>query len=560
MLFHRNPWKDPTPGDPNFDNFLHDPTGFLLSKFTGIGREVASYLADHVLCTEVEARVGARQFGLWIKTLPDMIGGRKAMNQLKMARLDHKTPTEKGMFVKSPIEPTHERGRKPTTSALTSSAPVPAAFSQLPPPSQFSSHASTLPTPDLDRDDVMSATTIDDQHTPVDMADLPSPDSVDAESSTPGDPDSRSLSTHKRRKRGMRKGKAAQAALAAASAGENERPSQEERDSLLAELAAASQSLARDLSKNRNHPDFDVTRVEDFPPLGTSPAQVAAAKKSKWKDLMKMSSGNPELAALARRVAERDASTGGNWSAPAMLQHDANRMVLSKPVFKHTVTMSSGISSALSSFGPVSSATSSSGGVEEEDWRMRDKEDRMRGRERVHEQTSKRKDDSSSRARQAAVAAAAITGNMEPMGSFGKGPVPPRSAASADPPLKTSYTARHSAPIGAQIGQQRSVPRSNLALQPVVIVEDQYQQPSKVVEQSIPTYDIPKPVETFSSSSSRPSLTSTTSSNTIIIPAPLANPSTPPGQSPNKPKLKGQIQSLAKMLSGLKTKGKDQAG
>lgn len=549
MLFHRNPWKEPAPGDPNFDNFLRDPPGFLLSKFTGIGREIASYLAEHVLCTDVDDRVGAREFGEWIKGLPDMVGGRKAMSQLKMSRRDSKTPIEKGLFVKSPIESTHDRERKHTSSALTSSAPVAPALSHLFSPSQLALHSSTLRTPDLDRDDVMSATTIDEQPTPADMGDYQPPESVDDESTTRGDADSRSLSTHKRRKRGVRKGKAAQAALAAAAAGE---PSQEERDSLLAELAEASQLLARDLSKNRSYPDFD--RIEEFPPLGTSPAQVAAVKKSKWKDLMKLSSGNPELAALARRVADRDASSGGNWSAPAMLQHDANRMVLSKPGFKHTATMSSGVSSALSSFGPVSSATSSSGGVEEDEWRRtRDGEDPLRGRQSANGQTSRQDDESASRARKDALAAAAITGNMDLMGSFGKGPIAKRNGvSSSNPPDSLSYAVRSSVATGAQ----RVAPRSNLALESIVD-EDYRPSPSKSAVTSAPSHPVHTSQDTYSTNDIRPTLSSTEWSFKISNPIPVTASTPSPGPSPNKPKLKGQIQSLAKMLSGLKTKGKD---
>ena len=548
MLFHRNPWKDPTQGDPNFDSFLRDPTGFLQSKFTGIGREVSSYLAEHVLSVDVGARVRAREFGQWIKLLPDMIGGRKAMNQLKMARLN-KTPMEKGLFVKSPIESTFERDRKQNTSALTSSAPIAPTLSQLPPPSQLALHSSTLPTPDLERDDVRSATTIDEQPTPADESNPSSPNSVGEEGIPRGDVESRSLSTHKRRKRGVRKGKAAQAALAAAAVGGDARPSQEERESLLAELAAASQSLARDLSKNCRHPDFDVT---DFPPLGSTTAQAAAAKKYKWKDLMKLSNGNPELAALARRVAERDASSGGNWSAPAMLQHDANRMVLSKPVFKHTATMSSGISSALSSFGPVSSATSSSGGVEEDDWRRtRDKEDGVRGRQRVHGQTTRRDDGSTSRARKAALAAAAITGSIEPMGSFGKGPVHSRNVSTTSNPLANStHTLRSSMPISTQ----RSGPRINLSLEPIPD-EDRALPSVKTVYLSTPPQN--ENPNSYATETTRPASSSTASSFTVVRSGPLHDPPTPPGRSPNKPKLKGQIQSLAKMLTGLKTKGKD---
>ncbi|EIW67801.1 hypothetical protein TREMEDRAFT_57345 [Tremella mesenterica DSM 1558] len=51
---------------------------------------------------------------------------------------------------------------------------------------------------------------------------------------------------------------------------------------------------------------------------------------------------------------------------------------------------------------------------------------------------------------------------------------------------------------------------------------------------------------TITSGDSRQTLSSMDSASTVLS-----------LESPHKPKLKGQIQSLAKMLSGLKTKGKD---
>ncbi|WVQ94033.1 hypothetical protein IAU59_001111 [Kwoniella sp. CBS 9459] len=588
MLFHRNPWKDPTPGDPNFDNFLMDPTGFLLSKFTGIGREVASYLADHVLCIDVDARVSAREFGSWIKSLPDMIGGRKALHALKLSRLEtnQKTPTDKGLFVKSPVANTQQAVRKGSASALTSTAPT---LSSLPPPSQLSQHDSSLPTPELEHDrfDITSATTVDEQPTPIDASTFPSPEeTIDEENATESvaddkdcaDADSRSLSTHKRRKRGIRKGKAAKAAAAAAAAGEQ--PSQEERDALLAELTEASQSLAREISKVSRPAEFDANRIEDFPPLGTTPAQAAAAKKSKWKDMMKLSQGNPEIAALARRVAERDANGSLNLSAPAKLQQGSQKSTLAtKHLLRQTTTVSSGISSALSSFGPVSSATSSSGGVDDDDWRkpirqekIVEEEPESRGRDKTIHATSKRHDEDHSRARKAALAAAAIAGGMEPMGSFGK-PSALRPAnklstgAGAIPNSASHYTVRNSVPIGSgpvpPYSQQQSgkAPyRSGLSH---ALSTD-----AEIASNSAKSYGkVPIPNShtnsSFDSSGgakvyARPALSSAESSSTITTTMPTSSASPPAiGVSPNKPKLKGQISSLAKMLSGLKTKGKD---
>ncbi|WRT63606.1 uncharacterized protein IL334_000529 [Kwoniella shivajii] len=618
MLFHRNPWKDPTPGDPNFDNFLMDPIGFLLSKFTGIGREVASYLADHVLCIDVDARISATEFGRWIKSLPDMIGGRKALQSLKISRMENqRTPTEKGLFIKSPIATTQDTSRKFSASALTSSAP---ALSSLPPPSQLAQLEDHIPeeeasvtTPPLEHDqyELTSATTVDEQPTPVDTSEYASPETVDdecdtfvaesiADDSERADGDSRSLSTHKRRKRGVRKGKAAKAAALAAAGGEQ--PSQEERDALLAELTEASQTLAREVSKFSNPSEFDATRVEDFPPLGTTPAQAAEAKKSKWKDMMKLSQGsNPELAALARRVAERDGSL--NLSAPAKLQQGNQKYspLASKHLLRQTTTVSSGISSALSSFGPVSSATSS---ADDEDWRkprakpspsVVNEQDEVVNRGRDKTIHSTRRNEDHSRARKAALAAAAITGGFGEMGAFGKpsglslaqpiqtnrplnnpatttaaapAPAPAPAATpssfglSAKPVVQpTTYTIRDSVPIGsaptlAQQGQGKAPFRSGLSHTHAMSMDG--------ASNDIPNF---APSKTYGKNSidnttafARPALSSKESSSTITsspsVQSQNANATTTPA-GPNKPKLKGQIHTLAKMLSGLKTKGKD---
>ena len=574
MLFHRNPWKDPTPGDINFDNFLNDPTAFLLSKFTGIGREVATYMANHILCIDVEARASAREFSQWVKTLPEMIGGRKAITQLKMARLEEKE--DRGMFVKSPVAGP-EQARKTSASALTTSAPTLSSLS--PPPSALSSATdASLPTPDLERDDLRSATTIDEQPTPADTInnlDYPSPEVAGDDTASRTETDTASLSTNKRRKRGVRKGKAAQAAAAAAAAGQDA-PSREERDALLAELAAASQSLARDLSKLSKQ-DLEDDPELNFPPLGTTPSQAAAAKKSKWRDMMK-SSANPELAALARRVAERDAGSGGNWSAPAMLQHDKERHKgLSAAVAyrQQTVTASSGISafstgSALSSFGPISSATSSSIAEEEgSDWRNRDYEDEGRRGRGEEKHASPRKQEEHSRARKAQLAAAALTG-MEPMGSFGKGPGhygplhqlhrPPQVHPPARPVVRTAYTA-HPAQAGA-VSQPLPIVSENLAFGPSSHASDKTSTPfapssamhPSMTETTLSSLSPPHSRMLSTADSSSTIVSSGSSQQTITGIPGIASGAGP--TSPNKPKLKGQIQSLAKMLSGLKTGGK----
>lgn len=661
MLFHRNPWKDPCPGDPNFDKFLDDPIFFLLSKFTGIGKEVATFIATHVLCVDVGDRVGARELGKWVKGLPEMIGGRRAVKDLRKVNTAAKAnglgvavgPGDSGMFVKSPVQ-AHPTSRKVSASALTSSAPISAPpvtvlpvfnqaaedpaprLSSLPPPSDLASARTPTPELEQEQDDPHTASTIDGQPTPTDQSALPSPDQMDlaspiddATSPTQTETDDgRSLSTHKRKKRGVRKGKAAQAALAAAASG-SETTSQAERDALLAELANASQSLARDLSKHSKPNDIDPTNTEEFPPLGTTPAQLAAAKKSKWKDLMKFSasSGNPELAALARRVAERDAGSGGNWSAPAKLQDDHRAQLgggpggLARSGLRQTATVSSEVSSALSSFGRVSSVTSSSVGIsaEDEDWRVRREIDKPSPlpalpdpsrpeAEDVSSQTTKitgSRQDRDERAKKAALAAAALTGSIGPMGAFGKGPagVPrhgplhgrniangpvglgpgPGSGSGSALAMPTSGQLgtntgsgpRLAQPLAPPLSTGQPIKSSQVQAPPASITKPYVPPPVQSHTQSQPPSSLfsvqskastAGTTTTFTSSadSTRPTLSTISSQSTYGAhghghasgPGLNANEADA-AVSPHKPKLKGQIQSLAKMLSGLKTKGKD---
>ncbi|ODO01933.1 serine/threonine protein kinase [Cryptococcus wingfieldii CBS 7118] len=584
MLFHRNPWKDPAPGDPNFDSFLNDPIAFILTKFTGIGREVASYLADHVLCIDVDERVDAREFARWVKGLPEMIGGRKAMQAMKMLRLEtQKTaggqgPLDKGVFMKSPIDQV-DRPRKYSTSALTSTAPGISSsprLSDLPPPSSLleqpeeerepstPSPEASPPTPPLEPD-MASATTSatrDEQTTPADASNFPSPSDYAPSSAALGadeddrdcsrdraDADSRSLSTHKRRKRGVRKGKAAQAAAAAAA----DPLTQAARDELLKELASASQSLAREMSKVHT-PSVDVNRIEDFPPLGVTAAQVAAEKKSKWKDMIKLSSqGNPELAALAKRMKDRDADGSMNLSAPAKLQGGKNGAQggASRRHAYTQATMSSGASSGISSFGQASSATS----VGEED-----KEFAQRGRDKkshhyVHGQ------DEEARAKKAEAAAAAIAGAMGPMGSFGRpSHMAPRHAHTTGSTGPTSGLVHSSKPITfTSPPPAHSQPLS--AEKPQPIPAQTYKGYSSAsptsIKPSLSSVDSSTTIRTMTGTAGR-STAATESVNSMSSGATTVMGESPGhATSPNKPKLKGQISSLAKMLSGLKTKGKE---
>ncbi|GAA5941265.1 hypothetical protein JCM1841_003615 [Sporobolomyces salmonicolor] len=81
LLYHRNPWADPSLNDPDFAEYVDDPVGFLKERFEGIGDEVASFLADRVFCDVLEVvegkqrtRVTAGEFGKWASKLVMMMG------------------------------------------------------------------------------------------------------------------------------------------------------------------------------------------------------------------------------------------------------------------------------------------------------------------------------------------------------------------------------------------------------------------------------------------------------------------------------------------------------
>ncbi|CED85242.1 protein kinase [Phaffia rhodozyma] len=77
MLFHKNPWSDPSPTCAPFLSFRNDPKGFLAAKFPGMGTEVATYLAERVLAWDPADRVTAAEFGQWVVDLGSRLGSNK---------------------------------------------------------------------------------------------------------------------------------------------------------------------------------------------------------------------------------------------------------------------------------------------------------------------------------------------------------------------------------------------------------------------------------------------------------------------------------------------------
>lgn len=80
LLYHRNPWADPSLDDPDFAEYVHNPRGFLQNRFEDMTDEVAGFLADRVFCDVLETengklrkRVTAGEFGRWAARLVMMM-------------------------------------------------------------------------------------------------------------------------------------------------------------------------------------------------------------------------------------------------------------------------------------------------------------------------------------------------------------------------------------------------------------------------------------------------------------------------------------------------------
>src|SRR5579863_3368612 len=88
-LYRRNPWVDTAKGkSPNFEAYLSEPIAFFMREFTGMTLPVANFLVKNVFCildrpTDDTQRISAREFGVWVRDLPDHM---TASPQVALAR------------------------------------------------------------------------------------------------------------------------------------------------------------------------------------------------------------------------------------------------------------------------------------------------------------------------------------------------------------------------------------------------------------------------------------------------------------------------------------------
>ncbi|OCH92460.1 kinase-like protein [Obba rivulosa] len=258
MLYHYNPWTDTTQGVcPSFEAFRQQPVAFFMQRFVGMTAPVAEFLATRVFCilpdpADGSPRVSAHDFGMWVRDLPAMLASPSGHGRSVSVYSVQGHPL-------ASVPPSRRPSMR--NNAIAESQRASRAMSRAPSlgPAYEEPLEPVLP-PVLDERDAEVAAELDVDPT--------------AESEA----NSRSASTHKRRKRGARKGKGS--ALASVSVPD---------DATLDTLAEASQALAREISRtSRTSQSVDPSPIPPVPAVSSAATAVAAAstitkKPSKWK-------------------------------------------------------------------------------------------------------------------------------------------------------------------------------------------------------------------------------------------------------------------------------------
>lgn len=223
MLYHYNPWTDTAQGVCNsFDLYRRDPVNFFVHRFPGMNRQVAEFLANKVFCilendVDDSRRISAAEFGTWVKNLPTLLGVHA------MQRTMSSSSTQGHALNSVPIS--HRPTSRHPSIIATAARGTPGM------PTRSLSRAPSLG-PAYEREEQSELSTVIDQENEEGGEDH---EEVEASQEPTA---SRSASTTKRRKRGARKGKGNQATSPVGP-----------QDDTLVTLAVASQSLARELSK-----------------------------------------------------------------------------------------------------------------------------------------------------------------------------------------------------------------------------------------------------------------------------------------------------------------------
>ncbi|KAJ7039219.1 hypothetical protein C8F04DRAFT_1087539 [Mycena alexandri] len=354
MLYHFNPWTDTKVGACNsFDLFRQQPVTFFMQRFVGMTRPVAEHFAYKVFNVlddpkDDSERISAADFGLWAKDLPDLLSNQSPGHKRagSTASLTH------GHRISCSIPLSHRPSSR-QASGTTSTIRTPAIQSRS--LSRAGSFGAAFETA-YEKPEASELSTVIDQDAEEqeEEREYRQFQDNDKDGGESVNTESRSASTNKRRKRGARKGKGSQ-------------PPPTPKDETLENLAVASQSLAREISRasrasrsslrstttatttssnksRRGRQPFEpvsmyampVTMLGKIPPVpplpklsapapapvvpaavSLAPSQPITKKPSKWK----LSFGKSSAAALERVSPVEDTSPSADLPMSATASH-----------------------------------------------------------------------------------------------------------------------------------------------------------------------------------------------------------------------------------------------
>ena len=241
----------------SFELYRQQPVNFFMQRFSGMTLPVAEFLAHNVFCIlddpkDDSKRISARAFGNWIKDLPTLLGGPSMSGHARTISISsvqghrlHSIPHSRRPSLRNSV--TGEAMSSRASRNLSRAPSLGPAFED-----QFESQIMLSSVPDGKiEEESMHGDLIHDHH-----------DNHELDAEVEGESGSRSASTHKRRKRGARKGKGSVSAAVSPTLPSNA------HDATLETLAQASQALAREISRtSRQSGAVPMSPAPDVPPL-----------------------------------------------------------------------------------------------------------------------------------------------------------------------------------------------------------------------------------------------------------------------------------------------------
>lgn len=355
LLYHRCPWADPSPSDPDFREFRRAPVAFLRGRFEGMTQSVAEFLADHVFC-EVDCsqrRITAGKFGEWVKDLLHHMGGGQPHASVSDATIAISPSSARGgIDQRRSTRGSSLGGLSKRSSQLFQSISLPDPVPEVSSPIDRLEPVISQNVPEVVTQHLISWSEkpcefedLSEQPTEI-LADKvldpevticsPEVNGHDDESVTSGS--KVGSDKPKRRKRGARKGRKVTGRPSPYES-ESFSPTSSTEVDMLDGLAEASQSLAREISQASK-----ISKPLDD--RGTSFAttkrklNIAERMMEKFRD-----GSNPDLQAFVARARAREAAYMGKVSsntasAPAQLQ-DINRPGQNYPISRSTMSTAS---------------------------------------------------------------------------------------------------------------------------------------------------------------------------------------------------------------------------